>query len=128
MNRGSQLHFKLHLPFQLSTNYLSKFQLSRTTNFRTFCSQHATRNTKHHPGFPAQFCLLSGFPPFCPRHLLGRVDTKKRQKECMGHRDLVFLPFSSRVVRARGLCFFFVFPRGKLVENSRKPDRRQNLK
>jgi hypothetical protein len=46
-----------------------------------------------------------GAPPFCPRHLLGRVDTKKRQKECMGHRDLVFLPFSSRVVR--GLCFFF---------------------
>jgi hypothetical protein len=69
-------------------------------------------------------CLLSGSPPFCPRHLLGRVDTKKRQKECMGHRDLVFC-LSPHVLYVRLDFVFFVFPRGKLVENSQKPDRRQ---
>jgi hypothetical protein len=41
-----------------------------------------------------KLCLLSGFPPFCPHHLLGRVDTKKEQKECMGHRGL----FQSRTL------------------------------
>jgi hypothetical protein len=86
---------------------------------------HHSHYAKHHfiqksPGHGGEWrehiCLLSGFPPFCTCHLLGRVDTKKRQKECMGHRDLVFLPFSSRVVHARGLCFFLCFH----VENSLK--------
>jgi hypothetical protein len=147
--------------------------------FCELCSLNAIGTIKWAARSPLNLpdlCLLSGLPPFCPRHLLGRVNTKKRQKECTGHRDLVFWPFSSRVVRARGLLprvrfssflpspltgpcrhqkkakrmygtqglsflaflltcctcawtFFFVcvFPRGKLVENSRKSDRRQTL-
>jgi hypothetical protein len=93
-------------------NAEKKRKKRKKSNLKFSKSNYAVRVCKRYSW--KNVCLLSGSPPFCPRHLLGRVDSKKRQKECTGHRDLVFLPFPSRV---RGLCFFLCVSTLKTVES-----------
>jgi hypothetical protein len=67
------------------------------------------------------------FASFLPSPLTGPCRHQKKAKRMYGTQGLSFFAF----LLACCMCawtlffFFFVFPRGKLVENSRKPDRRQ---